>query len=163
MIRLISTAILAYPLALGVELEGSRRHLDDEFLIWATAEFRAESRCAELAADRATRYDVKTFANSLRGRCEQTETRLAAELGKKPTISVGPEMRTRERLEALRDLHGTTFELIYLKQAIASHESAVAMCEAQINYGKDQTVSEIARDLLPGLRERLSQARELAR
>ena len=136
---------------------------DDKFVQRVAADVLAEVALGRLAAQRATRPEVKEFAQTLadeQSRAYEDLKALAAQ--KKFTLPSEPRSEQKAQIAQLEALTGAAFDEAYLTATAASRAGALALFDEAAGAWGDPDVKTWAARLLPTLKQRLARARELA-
>jgi putative membrane protein len=118
---------------------------------------RKQHGLAELAADRATRPEVKALAQSIAR--DHADTYAALRQMARDQAVTEPEQLRTER-ERLSQLSGEAFDREYLVEMIADHERAVTALEEASRSGESE-VRAWASSALPRVRQHLEEAKRL--
>jgi putative membrane protein len=135
---------------------------DDGFVKRVAADVLAEVALGRLAAQRATRPEVKEFARTLadeQSRAYEDLKALAAQ--KKFTLPSEPRPEQKAQIVQLEALTGAAFDEAYLAATAASRAGALALYDEAAGAWGDPDVKTWAARLLPTLKQRLARAREL--
>jgi putative membrane protein len=141
----------------------SAAHQDAAFMKDAAADGMAEVELGKLAESKATRADVKAFAqmmvndhskanDELKGLADQKKVDL-------PDDPKPEHKATRDRLEKMS---GDAFDRAYLDHMVKDHEKAVNLFSRESKSGHDADVKAWAGKTLPTLQAHLAQVRSLA-
>jgi putative membrane protein len=136
---------------------------DDAFVQRIAADVLAEVQLGRLAAQQATRAEVKEFARTLadeQSRAYEDLKALAAQ--KKFSLPSEPRSEQKAQIAELEALKGAAFDEAYLAAAAASRAQALALFDEAADAWGDPDVKTWAAQLLPTLKQRLARARELA-
>jgi putative membrane protein len=133
------------------------------FVTQASAAGLAEVNLSRLAAERATRPEVKKFARQLL----DEHTKANAELNKladSKRLTPAPRMDAKHQAAfgQLAKLTGADFDQEYLSAMVKDHEEAIDLFERMSKDGTDKDLQALATKLLPTLKEHLEMARKLA-
>ncbi len=120
---------------------------------------RKQQGLAQLAADQATRPEVKALAQSIVKDHEQTYAPLR-QMAQSQSIAVSEPEQLRTERERLAQLSGEQFDREYLTEMIADHERAVTALEEASRSG-DAQVRQWAGTALPQVRRHLQEAQRL--
>jgi putative membrane protein len=135
---------------------------DDGFVKRVAADVLAEVALSRLAAQRATRPEVKEFAQTLadeQSRAYEDLKVLAAQ--KKFTLPSEPRPEQKAQIGQLEATTGAAFDEAYLAATAASRAGALALYDEAAGAWGDPDVKTWAARLLPTLKQRLARAREL--
>ena len=162
-------AVVAAPLALahaGQEPSMQAKTApaaDAAFMKKAAADGMAEVELGRMAADKATRQDVKDFAKMMvddHSRANDELKSLASQKSVDLPADVEPQHKaTKDRLGSLT---GAAFDDAYVKAMVADHQKAVDAFGKESSGGKDPDTKAWAAKKLPKLQEHLSHAKQLA-
>ena len=148
----------------GGQAGGAPSRADRDFFMQAATMGMKEVELSRLAADRATRAEVKEFARRMvedHTRDNQELMSLAATKG--VTLPAAPDAKLRSLLDKMGQRTGADFDRAYLKEAGApAHEKAVRLFQREASGGSDPDVRAFATAKLPALQEHLSMARGLS-
>jgi putative membrane protein len=145
---------------------GSRSSLttpDKEFFIAAAKANLAEVNLGQMARDKATSAEVKTFAERMitdHGQANEELKQLA--LTKGVALPAVVEKDQVNSSEALSKKVGLDFDKSYMEQMIRDHEGAVAKFQAASQNGSDPDLKAWATKTLPTLQNHLTMAKQVA-
>ncbi|HEY0083239.1 MAG TPA: DUF4142 domain-containing protein [Pyrinomonadaceae bacterium] len=137
---------------------------DREFMMRAVMSGVKEVELSRLAATRATREDLREFAQ----RMVEEHTAKNAELmqlaaAKGLTLSGTPDTQLRSMLTRLGALSSAEFDRAYLKEAgVKEHRNAVKLFERASTRAVDADVRSFAAATLPAIRMHLSMAETMS-
>lgn len=114
---------------------------------------------AQLAAERASRADVKAFAAELVKGHQQTYAPLE-QVAREHRITIPESEQLRVERERLAAISGDRFDREYLTEIISDHEDAISDLERAAREG-DASIRGWASQTLPTLRRHLEAARRL--
>jgi len=122
-----------------------------------------EIQSSELAAQRASRQQVKDFAATM-VRDHQTTTQQLTALA--PQINLTPptpqlDATLQGRIDSLRGQSGEAFDDAYLDAQVEAHENAVRTFESYIASAQPGPLRDWANTTLPKLREHLQHVQTL--
>jgi putative membrane protein len=111
---------------------------------------------AQLALEKASRQDVKDFAQ----RMVQDHTKANDQLksiasSKGITLPARPSASDRKKTDALQKLSGAKFDRQYIEGQRAAHKQAVALFSGESKNGKDSELKSFASQTLPTLEDHL--------
>lgn len=136
---------------------------DDKFVQRVAADVLAEVALGRLAAQRATRPEVKEFARTLADEQSRAyEDLKALAIQKKFTLPSEPRPEQKAQIGQLEATTGAAFDEAYLAATAASRAGALALFDEAAGAWGDPDVKAWAARLLPTLKQRLARARELA-
>ena len=145
---------------------GSRSSLttpDKEFFIAASQANLAEVGLGQMARDKATSAEVKTFAERMiadHGRANEELKQLALSKG----VAL-PAVVDKDQAKSSEDLSkkvGRDFDKSYMERMIRDHEGAVAMFQAASQNGSDPDLKAWAAKTLPTLQNHLTMSKQIA-
>jgi putative membrane protein len=145
---------------------GSRSSLntaDKEFFMAAAQANLAEVNLGQMARDKATRADVKTFAERM-----ITDHGQANEELKQLALSKGvalPAVADKDQAKSSEDLSkkvGRDFDRSYMEQMIRDHEGAVSKFQTASQNTSDPDLKAWAAKTLPTLQNHLVMSKQIA-
>jgi len=137
------------------------------FLTEAAQDNQLEIAMGELGVARAQNAELKSFAQRLQQDEAQSKlklTALAQKHGVKmdPQVKVDPQEMPDKHLERLHKLSGAEFDREFMMTALKQHQKNISRHEKAIEKVEAADVKEYAQETLPKLRQRLSQAGQVA-
>ena len=126
------------------------------FLIMASIGNIQEVSAGKLAAQKATRADIKSFGEMMvkdYSEAEKKLLKLARERGYEIPADVTEPPQPDPHLV---NASGDDFDRIYIHAMVPDHGSAVMMFENYATTGKDPEVRAFAKEMLPTLKEHLA-------
>jgi putative membrane protein len=136
---------------------------DRTFLENAAQGSFAEIQGSQMALDKSTNADVRSFATAMvkdHTAANQKLTALAARKGYNPPT--GPSVIQATELKALGLLSGNAFDKTYIDRiGVAAHEATIQQFETAATGADDPDVRSFARGLLPSLRHHLQMAQAI--
>ena len=120
---------------------------------------RKQQGLAQLAADRATRPEVKALAQSIVQEHDATYGSLQ-QMAERQSVSVADPEQLRVERDRLSKLSGEGFDREYLVEIIADHERAMTSLQEAARSG-DAQVKEWASTAMPRIRRHLEEAQRL--
>jgi putative membrane protein len=136
---------------------------DFAFLAAAAVAGRAEIEAAQMALKKATRPEVKAYAQMIvedHGKANRELEDLASQEGLVLPREAGEAARaTRERLGALS---GARFDEAYVEAMVEAHEDAVLLFTREIDSGTDSLARAWAKKTLLTLESHEAKAKDLA-
>lgn len=135
---------------------------DVEFVKHEAAAGMATVKIAELGVKKATRPEVKSFAETI-----VKEHTAANEELKKLAVTKGVELsavidaKHAEMFQKLEQYSGTEFDKEFLDVAVSGHKKCVGRFEDAAKDSQDNDVKTWAAKMLPSLKAHLAQAEEL--
>jgi putative membrane protein len=158
-----SVLTLTLALAAGGAVRAATPAHDTLFMKDAAAAGMAEVDTGKLAADKATRADVKSFAQMLVDDHSKANDELKGLAGQKNvTLPAGPKPMQKAAHDRLAKLSGSAFDTAYVNQMVRDHRQAVSLFDRESRYGKDADAKAWAAKTLPTLKAHLAKAQELA-
>lgn len=147
---------LAQPAAPGATTQLSRH--DEHFVAKAAKLGSTEVRLSQLAATRASRPEVREYAQQLVTDHLKANSDLAQLASTKGLILPQEDKLNLERWSKKK---GTAFDKDYLKEMIDAHTDAIELLEKSASQAEDTDIAAYARTHLPALQEHLRKAKEL--
>ncbi|HKB90194.1 MAG TPA: DUF4142 domain-containing protein [Opitutaceae bacterium] len=139
-------------------------HGDRRFVEKAAMSGMKEVSLSQLAAERATNPEVKSFANRMVTDHQQANTELQALAAKKNVDIKKPEEKGREDdYKSLSKKTGKDFDEAYVKQMVKDHDEAVELFGKAAKDGKDPEVVAFANKYLPTLNDHLQHIKSLSK
>jgi putative membrane protein len=147
--------------AKAATLSGGER----KFMEKAAAHGLAEVELGRLAQDKATREEVKQFAQRMvqdHGKANEELKQVASAKGVE--LPAAPDKSHQKKMEKMQKLSGDQFDREYMKDMVKDHKNDVSEFRKQAKGAKDSQVKEFAAKTLPTLEEhlKLAQATEKA-
>ena len=135
---------------------------DREFVEKAALGGLLEVRLGQLAQQRASSPDVKSFGQRMIDDHAAVNKRLA-ELAQRKGVLVPQELdqKHREKVDKLSKKTGAEFDRAYMSDMVDDHEDDVAEFEKAAKEAKDADLKGFAAATLPKLREHLALARQV--
>jgi putative membrane protein len=135
-------------------------HGDKVFLMKAAKGSNNEVALSQLAADRASNPDVKSFALQMIAAHQQLDRDIETLASQKNVdISKAIEKGQKEDVDSLSKDMGADFDKAYVKKMIAGHEDASAVFEKESTEGKDADVVALANKYLSVVNSHLEHAK----
>lgn len=119
-----------------------------------------EVQAGELAAQKATSPDVKSFAQQMVTDHSKMGEALKTAAGTTPLPTKLDAKHTKE-LAALKSASAADFDALYLKQQLDAHQKAVALLKAESTKGDDPALKSFAATNLPTLQHHLEMVQAL--
>jgi len=121
-----------------------------------------ELALSQLAADRASNPDVKSYAQELITACQQLNNDLQTLAGQKNIdISKSVQKGQTEDVASLTNKSGQDFDRAYLKQMVKENGETAALFKKESSDGKDSDVMALASKYLPIVHDHLERAKSL--
>jgi putative membrane protein len=137
---------------------------DEQFVNMAASCGTFEVESSQLAKERASDKDVKSFAEQMV--TDHTKANKALmEAAKGAGIAAPAKMGAEHQkmIDQLKDLRGTPFDTTYLDQQIKFHDQAVAVYTNASKNLKDPGLKKFAEQTLPTLKKHQEHAKSLAK
>ena len=134
---------------------------DKEFFIDAAQANLAEVNLGQMARDKGTAADVKSFAERMvadHGKANEELKQLALTKGVALPMDVSKDQGKTS--EDLSKKVGRDFDKSYIQQMIRDHEAAVAKFQAASQNGSDPDLKAWAAKTLPALQNHLEMAKQ---
>lgn len=136
---------------------------DREFLQTAADDGAGEVALSSLAAERASRREVRDFAQMLASDHEKANRELAQLATEKNlTVAGKPNADQAVLLDQLMKASGSGFDRAYLQGMVMDHKKSIALFERQASSGRDTDLKRWASKMLPMLRDHLARANKLS-
>jgi putative membrane protein len=133
---------------------------DRRFVRKAAEDGHAEHQLAELAAQRATNPEVKSFAQKLVQEHSKANSELMS-LASQKNAKVDMEEDQDRTYKRLNKMSGSEFDQEFVEQMVEAHERDVKLFEKAASDAKDPAIRSFASKHVPSLREHLQQAQSL--
>ena len=136
---------------------------DRQFLTTAAQINMTEANMAKMAQERASRQEVKDYAQRLERdhiNANQMLSSMASQLQVK--LPEGLDARHQATVNRLSNLTGPQFDQQFLQMQIKAHQDAINQFQRASKQADNQEVKDYANRLLPTLQEHLSMAQNLA-
>jgi putative membrane protein len=147
----------------GATSQATSATKDAGFIKQAAADGQAEVELGQLASSKATRPEVKEFAQMMvsdHGKANDELKELASRKG--VTLPTEPTAAQKAEKARLEKLSGAAFDDAYTKAMEKDHRKAVNLFSKQAKSGSDNEVKQWAEEKLPKLKEHLTKAEQLA-
>jgi len=135
---------------------------DEQFVMKASEAGMAEVNHGMLAAQRATRPEVKEFAQRMvkdHGSANKELLGLVNKKGFKVAKDMGEKHQAMQT--KLSGLTGEEFDRQYMHHMIEGHQKAVDLFKAEAKNGKDEDLRKFAEKTLPTIEDHLRMARQI--
>jgi putative membrane protein len=166
----MKTLILTATLAAAVFALGARgaaqstgKTADETFMKEAAAAGTAEVEVGQLAVEKASRPEVKSYAQMLvddHTKANEELKGLAAQ--KNVTLPAEPTAEQKATKERLSKLSGDAFDRAYMDAMVSDHQKAVALFSRESKSGADPDAKAWAAKTLPKLEDHHTKAKSLA-
>lgn len=137
---------------------------DNHFVMDAATGGMAEVELGKLAADKATKPEVKQFGQRMvddHGKANDELKSLAQ--SKQITLPSAIDGKHKATIDRLSKLSGEAFDRAYVQEMLKDHQKDVAAFRSESKSGRDAEVKAWAAKTLPTLEEHLKQVQELNR
>jgi putative membrane protein len=137
---------------------------DSTFAEKAAAAGTAEIQAAQLAQQRATSPQAKSFANKMVADHTEANDELQ-QIAQQENIDLTaaqPSPQDSADLQRLSGLNGPAFDRAYAQAQLSDHQQAVALFRQEADSGHDPALKAFAQKTLPILRQHLQMAQSLA-
>ncbi len=141
-------------------LENKQLEQASDFVVKAADAGMAEVQLGKLAAERATKPEVKQFAETMVQEHTKANDELKT-LAQQQNITVPNALsqENQDKMNTLQDKQGEEFDKEYMDMMVKDHEKVVDMFEKQAENGDVPEISEWASNKVPALRHHLEMAR----
>jgi putative membrane protein len=137
--------------------------LDEEFLVEAFGGSNKEIVLGRLAEKQAKNEKVREFGQRMVRDHTKASQRIAEVLkAKNRNLVEGTAKGIDRERDQLAKFQGEGFDKAYMQHMLKDHEEDVAAFENQAKNGKDPACVNLAKEMLPTLREHLQMARQIA-
>jgi len=163
-VTLLGSALLAVSWSEARDEKKADKKLSaQEFVTKASAAGLAEGNLSNLAKDRASRAEVKHFAEHMVKDHTKANMELL-QLANTKSLRVAPQMDDQHRrlADRLVTLKGDEFDREYMTGMVKDHEEAVALFSSAEKGLDDKDLQSWVSKTLPTLREHLDMARKTA-
>jgi putative membrane protein len=158
-----SAAFAAAAAALALPALAAPTAADKKFMADAAAGGMAEVELGRLAAEKATKAEVKDFAKMMVEDHSKANAELKSLADKKNvTLPAGPKPEHKALEARLKKLSGAAFDDAYMTAMVKDHVKDVAAFDRESARGGDADVKSWAGKTLPTLRHHLDKAKEAA-
>ena len=164
-LTLLSAATLALATSLGAHAAdaGKLSGQDKSFLKDAAEGGNAEVSASQVALDKSTNADVKTFAQMMvddHGKAGTELKGLADQKGVK--VSDTPTITKKTEIKMLSERKGSSFDQHYADSiGVKAHQDTIKLFQKEIDKGSDADVKAWASKTLPTLQHHLEAAQAL--
>jgi len=173
MFRHVATiALLSLALLCLVYLSGSRQvfaqpdkegmnDADKKFVTDAAQGGMAEVKLGQLAADKASDPDVKSFGQKMvedHGKANDQLKMLATQKNLAMPSDLGKHQKTYDKLSKLQ---GADFDKAYVKEMVDDHKKDVKEFQKEAERGQDHDVKKWAAETLPTLQMHLTMIQDI--
>jgi putative membrane protein len=136
---------------------------EEKFIKDTAANGMVEVEIAKMAAEKATRPEVKEFAQMLADDHSKVNEELKS-LASQKNVALPEEPRPEQKAEKerLSKLSGAEFDAAFTKAMVQSHKKSVTNFGKESTAAKDPDIKAFASKTLPKLKEHLEKAEQLA-
>ena len=140
------------------------KHPDESFVVNAAKDGMAEVEIAKLGVEKASRDEVKKFAQRMADDHTKANDELKAQAEKKSiTLPTSVDPKHKATHDRLAKLSGAAFDRAFMQGMVADHRKAVAAFKTESQSGKDPDVKAWAGQTLPTLEDHLKMAQDTAK
>ena len=164
-LTLLSTAALALAVSLGAQAQAPAKlsGQDKSFLNDAAEGGNAEVYGSQVALEKSSNADVKTFAQAMvdeHGKADAELKGLAEQKGVK--VSDTPTITKKTEIKVLSERKGSSFDQHYADSiGVKAHEDTIKLFQKEVDKGTDPDVKAWASKTLPALQHHLAMAQAL--
>jgi putative membrane protein len=136
---------------------------DASFVREAASAGMAEVELGRLGVEKATRAEVKSFAQMMveqHGKANEELQAIAS--GKQLSVPSEPGPQHKAEKARLEKLSGASFDDAFMKTMAKDHQKAVGLFSKQASSGSDAELKSWAQKTLPTIKQHLAEAQELA-
>ena len=132
---------------------------DQQFVMNAAAGGLAEVKLGQLAEERASSQQVKTFGHRMVSDHSAANEKLQAAAAK-DGINLPTDLNAADRqtYDKLSKLSGAEFDKAYMADMVKDHKHDISEFEHEARTGRDLSIKQFAQETLPTLREHLKMA-----
>lgn len=133
---------------------------DATFALKAAQGGLAEVKLGQLALEKASSPDVKSFAQKMVDDHSKANDQLKEAAGKdRMTLPNTMDAKDQSLYNELRDLSGPAFDKAYMKAMVKDHEEDIKEFHKEANKGANADIKSFASTTLPTLQEHLELAK----
>jgi len=138
-------------------------HWDKNFLVTAIESDNAEIKASELALQKSSNPDVKSFAQKMIDDHQKTSVELKKlAMQKKVDAPTEPSFAQRSKIELLSKTSGASFDKHFASTiGVSAHQDAVKLFQDADKKSKDADIKQFAAATLPAPQSHLSMANDL--
>jgi len=145
-------------------MNDAKANPDHHFVMDAASGGLAEVELGKLAADKATKDEVKKFAQRMADDHGKANDELKSLVQSKSiTLPTMVDAKHKATIDRLSKLSGEAFDRAYVQEMLRDHEKDVAAFRNESRSGKDPEVKAWAGKTLPTLEEHLKLVQDLNR
>ena len=135
---------------------------DKTFVTKAAQGGMAEVQLGKLAAEKASRPDVKQFGNMMVEDHTKANDQLKSVAGQK-SIAIPADIGPKHQAlyDRLSKLSGPEFDRAYVKAMVKDHKEDVGEFQKEANNGKDPDIKNFATETLPVLQKHLTAIQQI--
>ncbi len=120
----------------------------------------AEVKLGQLATEKASSQDVKTFGQRMVDDHSKANDQLKSiASAENMTLPTDIGAKNQALYDKLSGMSGAAFDKAYMKAMVKDHETDVKEFQKEANSGKDPQLKQFASQTLPTLQEHLSMAK----
>lgn len=145
-------------------MSGSLSSADKKFVMEAAAGGMEEVQLGQLAAQKATNPDVKSFGQRMvddHSKANSQLMQIASQKGVTPPSTL-PASKQKD-IDKLGKLSGAAFDSAYVSMMVKDHKKDVAEFQKQAKSGKDTDVKSFASTTLPTLQDHLKMIQDISK
>ena len=160
----LAPGLLAAQAPAGNHLDNGAKKMmkssDATFALKAAQGGFAEVKLGQLALEKASSTDVKSFAQKMIDDHSKANNQLKEAAGKdRMTLPSTMDAKDQSLYNQLRDLSGPAFDKAYMKAMVKDHEEDVKEFQKEANKGANPDIKNFASTTLPTLQEHLELAK----
>jgi putative membrane protein len=159
---LAGPALAQQTAATGNAATGQLNSVDRQFVSSAASGGVAEVETAQLAQQRGSKAQVKSFAQRMiddHTKANQQLASLASQAGITPPTE--PDAKEKAAAAKLKALNGAAFDRTYVRQEIQDHKDTIALFRKEAKSGQDPQLKQFAAQTLPTLEQHLKMAQKI--
>lgn len=132
---------------------------DQKFIMDAAQDGMAEVELGQLAQQKASNPEVKSFGQKMVEQHTQANEELKSIASKNNvTLPTDLEAKLKANVDRLSKLEGEQFDKAYMQHMVQDHKKAVSLFEKTSKSAKNEDVKQFAAKTLPTLRDHLQNA-----
>jgi putative membrane protein len=136
---------------------------DKHFIMEAAQGGMMEVQLGQYAAQHAENADVKAFGQRMVTDHSAANAKVA-DLARDKGVTVPTKLdkKMQKKVDKLTDKQGADFDKAYMEAMLKDHHEDIEAFEKEAKSGEDAQVKQLAKDVLPTLREHLQMAENIA-
>jgi len=135
---------------------------DNDFVQKAAAGGTVEVELGQIASQKASNADVKSFADVMvKDHTKANDELKGIAQQKSITLPSEPMAKEQKVKDELQSLSGDKFDKRYANQMVSDHKNTVSLFEKEAKDGKDSDLKAFAAKTLPTLKAHLTMAKSL--